>query len=130
LKLKPPFDTPSLELRNRCSTPELRWHKGIIANTIVNDQRFLHNSQSCSNRAIQQRFPLKQAVDSYLLSFKVEGKSLATIEVYRSKLYLFLWYCQHFNLPDDVNAIITNHIREFWAYLRDNPIRFGGNTTQ
>jgi hypothetical protein len=50
--------------------------------------------------------------------------------VYRSKLYLFLWYCQHFNLPDDVNAIITNHIREFWAYLRDNPIRFGGNTTQ
>ena len=60
----------------------------------------------------------------------MEGKSLATITAYKSKLYPFLWYAKHNSLPDDVTAITTQHIREFLAYLRDNEVRFGGNHSQ
>jgi site-specific recombinase XerD len=59
----------------------------------------------------------------------VEGKSLETIQAYKSKLYPFLLYAEHYNLPDDVCSVTTGHIREFLAYLRDNSIRFGGKNT-
>jgi len=72
---------------------------------------------------------LREAVDGYLLSCKVEGKSLATVHAYRSKLYPFLWYCRTYNLPDDIADISTQDIRGFLAYLRDNAVRFGGKST-
>jgi len=37
---------------------------------------------------------MKQAVDSFLLSCKVEGKSYGTIECYADKLKGFLWYAR------------------------------------
>ena len=35
---------------------------------------------------------IKQAIDGFLLSCKVEGKSYGTIECYSDKLKGFLWY--------------------------------------
>jgi len=67
---------------------------------------------------------IKQAIDSFLLSCKVEGKSYGTNECYSDKLKGFLWYATNYNWPDDVNAITTNHLREFLAYLRETPHRF------
>jgi len=62
---------------------------------------------------------IKQAIDGFLLSCKVEGKSYGTIECYSDKLKGFLWYATNYNWPDDISAITTQHIREFLAYLRD-----------
>ena len=67
---------------------------------------------------------IKKAIDSFLLSCKVEGKSYGTIECYSDKLKGFLWYANNYNWPDDISLITTNHLREFLAYLRDTPHRF------
>ncbi len=67
---------------------------------------------------------IKQAIDSFLLSCKVEGKSYGTIECYSDKLKGFLWYATNYHWPDDITLITTNHLREFLAYLRDTPHRF------
>jgi len=67
---------------------------------------------------------IKQAINDFLLSCKVEGKSYGTIECYADKLKGFLWYTREYNLPDDITLITTNHLREFLAYLRDTPHRF------
>ncbi|MFC2024290.1 tyrosine-type recombinase/integrase [Chloroflexota bacterium] len=66
----------------------------------------------------------KQAIDEFLLSCKVEGKSYGTIECYSDKLKGFLWYATNYNWPDDITAITTNHLREFLAYLRETHHRF------
>ena len=70
------------------------------------------------------KISIKEAIESFLLSCKVEGKSYGTIECYSDKLKGFLWYCNNFNLPDDIKAIETNHLRQFLAYLRETPHRF------
>lgn len=67
---------------------------------------------------------IKQAIDGFLLSCKVEGKSYGTIECYSDKLKGFLWYTTNYNWPDDITAITTNHLREFLVYLRETPHRF------
>ena len=67
---------------------------------------------------------IKQSIDSFLLSCKVEGKSYGTIECYSDKLKGFLWYATNYDWPDDITAITTNHLREFLAYLRETPHRF------
>ncbi|MFC1914463.1 tyrosine-type recombinase/integrase [Chloroflexota bacterium] len=67
---------------------------------------------------------IKQAVNEFLLSCKVEGKSYGTIECYSDKLKGFLWYATNYEWPDDITAITTNHLREFLAYLRETPHRF------
>lgn len=43
---------------------------------------------------------MKQAIDSFLLSCKVEGKSYGTIECYSDKLKGFLWYATNYDCPD------------------------------
>jgi site-specific recombinase XerD len=67
---------------------------------------------------------IKQAINGFLLSCKVEGKSYGTIECYSDKLKGFLWYATNYDWPDDIEAITTNHLREFLAYLRETPHRF------
>jgi site-specific recombinase XerD len=67
---------------------------------------------------------IKHAIDGFLLSCKVEGKSYGTIECYSDKLKGFLWYATNYEWPDDISAITTNHLREFLAYLRETPHRF------
>jgi integrase/recombinase XerC len=67
---------------------------------------------------------IKQAIGEFLLSCKVEGKSYGTIECYSDKLKGFLWYATNYHWPDDIEAITTNHLREFLAYLRETPHRF------
>ena len=67
---------------------------------------------------------IKQAIDEFLLSCKVEGKSHGTIECYTNKLKGFLWYATNHDWPDDISLITTQHLREFLAYLRDTPHRF------
>ena len=62
---------------------------------------------------------IKQAIDSFLLTCKVEGKSYGTIECYQDKLKGFPWYCNNYDVPDDIEAIETNHLRLFLAYLRE-----------
>jgi len=70
---------------------------------------------------------IKQAIDSFLLSCKVEGKSCGTIECYTDKLKGFLWYTTNYQWPDDIKAITTDHLRQFLAYLRETPHRFNSN---
>ncbi|MBN1161914.1 MAG: phage integrase N-terminal SAM-like domain-containing protein [Dehalococcoidales bacterium] len=67
---------------------------------------------------------LKQAIDEFLLSCKVEGKSYGTIECYTDKLKGFLWYTRNYKWPDNIKAITANHLREFLVYLRETPHRF------
>ena len=67
---------------------------------------------------------IKQAINEFLLSCKVEGKSYGTIECYSDKLKGFLWYATNYDWPDDIEAITTNNLREFLAYLRETPHRF------
>jgi hypothetical protein len=45
---------------------------------------------------------IKQAMDEFLLSCKVEGKSYGTIECYSDKLKGFLWYATNYDWPDDI----------------------------
>lgn len=67
---------------------------------------------------------IKQAINEFLLSCRVEGKSYGTIDCYSDKLKGFLWYATNYNWPDDITAITTNHLREFLVYLRETPHRF------
>ena len=53
---------------------------------------------------------VKQAIDGFLLSCKVEGKSWGTIACYRDKLKGFLWYTTTCNWPDDISEINTQHL--------------------
>ncbi len=78
-------------------------------------------SKSIVNRKV---VTVKQAVDSFLLSSKVEGKSYGTIECYTDKLKGFLWYTINYHWPDNIKAITTDHLRQFLAYLRETPHRF------
>jgi hypothetical protein len=48
---------------------------------------------------------IKQAVDSFLLSCKVEGKSYGTIECYTDKLKGFLWYAANNKWPEVIDHI-------------------------
>ena len=50
-------------------------------------------SKSTSTRKV---ITIKQAIDSFLLSCKVEGKSYGTIECYSDKLKGFLWYATNY----------------------------------
>jgi len=54
---------------------------------------------------------VKQAIDGFLLSCKVEGRSYGTIDCYADKLKGFRWYATNYNWPDDVSAITTQHLR-------------------
>lgn len=67
---------------------------------------------------------LEEAIDGFLLSCKVEGRSYGTIECYTDKLKGFLWYANNYDWPDNVSEITTNHLRRFLAYLRETPHRF------
>jgi len=67
---------------------------------------------------------IKQAIDGFLLSCKVEGKSWGTINCYADKLKGFLWYATNYDWPDDISEITTQHLREFLGYLRETPHRF------
>ena len=69
-------------------------------------------------------FTLKQGIENFLLSCRVEGKSTGTIGCYTDKLKGFLWYAQNYNWPNDIKDITTQHLREFLAYLRDTKHRF------
>ncbi len=70
---------------------------------------------------------IKEAINSFLSSCKVEGKSSGTIKYYSDKLKGFLWYTINFDFPGDITAVTTQHLREFLAYLRDTEHRFDSN---
>ena len=76
------------------------------------------------NAASKKVTTIKQAIDSFLMSCKVEGKSYGTIDCYTDKLKGFLWYATTHDWPDDITAITTDHLREFLVYLRETPHRF------
>jgi len=65
--------------------------------------------------ADKKAITIKQAIDSFLLSCKVEGKSYGTMECYADKLKGFLWYANNYHWPDDIRLITTDHLREFLA---------------
>jgi len=55
----------------------------------------------------------KQAIDGFLLSCKVEGKSYGTIECYSDRLKGFHWCATNCKWPDDKVEITTQHLGEF-----------------
>jgi integrase/recombinase XerC/integrase/recombinase XerD len=67
---------------------------------------------------------IKPAIDGFLLSCKVEGKSYGTMDCYADKLKGFLWYSENYNWPDDISEITTQNLREFLGYLRETTHRF------
>ena len=99
----------------------------FVFNTHRKDQGIEPNRQSYSNTKPDQGIPLKQAVDSFLLSCKVEGKATGTIHCYTNKLKGFLWYAENYKLPNDITAITTQNLREFLVYLGDNEHRWGSH---
>ena len=70
---------------------------------------------------------LKEAINNFLMTCKVEGRSNGTIECYTDKLKRFLQYAKNYNWPDDVSAITTQHLREFLVYLSETALRFNSN---
>ena len=48
----------------------------------------------------------KRAIDEFLLSCKVEGKSYGTIECYSDKLKGFHWYASNYHWPDDIKSFL------------------------
>jgi integrase/recombinase XerC len=76
------------------------------------------------NTNIKTKTTIKQAIKSFLLSCKVEGKSYGTIECYTDKLKGFLWHATNYQWPDDIKLITTDHLRKFLACLRVTPHRF------
>ena len=110
-------------------------HKPLVASSILaaatttlktphKEQGTTQNPQTYLRTSTEQGISIKQAIDSFLLSCKVEGKSHGTIECYTDKFKGFLWYSRNYNWPDNMALITTNHLREFLAYLRDAPHRF------
>jgi hypothetical protein len=67
---------------------------------------------------------VRRAIEGFLLSCKVGGKSYGTIECYYDKLKGFLGYATNYEWPDYITAITTNHLRGFLAYLRETPPAF------
>ena len=58
------------------------------------DQGNTRNPKAYSHTSSDQGIHLKQAVENFLLSCKVEGKSYGTIECYSDKLKGFSMVCQ------------------------------------
>ena len=54
--------------------------------------------------AAERAKTIEEAVESFLLSCKVEGKSYGTIECYTDNLKGFLWYANNRDWP-----VITNN---------------------
>jgi len=67
-------------------------------------QGITSNPQAYSHRDNGQGMPLKQAIQNYLLSCKVEGKSEGTIVGYSKKFKAFLWYASNCNFPDGITC--------------------------
>ena len=79
-------------LRNRCSTSELRWHSEsdrIIPESQPDEQRFTPRPQSCASTTTEQRFSPREAVDSCLLSCKVNEESGSTATLL--SLVIYTW---------------------------------------
>jgi len=92
--------------------------------TSSEDQGTTQNLQVSSHISSDQGIGVKQAVEGFLLSCKVEGKSYGTIEGYTDKLKGFQWYARNYHWPDNILEITTNHLREFLVYLRESKHRF------
>jgi len=95
-------------------------YKSSQVNQVTNQ-----NQQAYPRLPIEEGIHLKQAIDGFLLSCKVEGKSYGTIDCYSTKLRCFLWYARTYNLPDNVCLITTQHLREFLVYVRETKNRWG-----
>lgn len=67
---------------------------------------------------------IEQAVESFLLSCRVEGKSYGAIECYADKLKGFQWYADTHNWPSDIREVTTDHLQEFLVYLKETSHRF------
>ncbi|MFC1958941.1 tyrosine-type recombinase/integrase [Chloroflexota bacterium] len=67
---------------------------------------------------------IKEAINGFLLTCKVEGKSYGTIDCYSDKLKGFLWYATNYDWPTNITEITTQHLREFLVYLRETDHRF------
>ncbi len=65
---------------------------------------------------------IKQVIDGFLLSCKVEGKSYGAIDCYVDRLKGFLWYATNYNWPDGISEITTQDLREFLGYLRETAL--------
>ncbi len=69
---------------------------------------------------------LVKLIEGYLITLKSEGKSPQTISYHTQLLRDFLWWCEQYTLPQDVEHITTSHIRHFLTYLQREPVRWGG----
>ena len=50
-------------------------------------------------------------IGGYMLNFRCEGRSQATIKDYQYRLRCFLWFCRTNDCPDAPHKIGAHHIR-------------------
>jgi len=79
---------------------------------------------------MEQRTPVKEVIDGFLLDCKVTGKSPKTTAFYKEKLSKFLWFCDAYHFPDAIEEITSQHIKSFLGYLRDSEHRYNSNHPQ
>ncbi len=67
-----------------------------------------------------------EAIDSFVLSLRVEGRSQATLSSYGSIFRGLKWYADSHDWPD-MAQVTTVHMRKFLVYLQETDHRFGSN---
>ena len=85
------------------------------ANDTANYLSTTHNSNT------QLAVPLHRLIEGFLLSCKVENKSLSTISFYKNILDKFQWFFNKYGI-DEINVMA---IRRFLGYLKNwsEPLR-------
>jgi site-specific recombinase XerD len=63
--------------------------------------------------------PLSEILQAYLLSAKVDEKSMATIDSYNERISVFIRFLETNKLPLDPIYLNSFHVRLFLGYLRD-----------
>ena len=81
----------------------------------------LEHLSTRSNSYTQIAIPLQRLIEGFLLSCKVENKSLATISFYKNILDKFQWFYNKYGI-DEINVMA---IRRFLGYLKNwsEPLR-------
>jgi site-specific recombinase XerD len=79
-----------------------------------------------SNSYTQLAIPLHRLIEGFLLSCKVENKSLATISFYKNILEKFQWFLSKYV----IETIDATTIRQFLGYLKDTNNRWDSDNTR
>ncbi len=103
----------------------------ISPGSVINYSRqfgvYSHRTQTVTNNL--QDSELKQAIENFLITKQVGGKTKSTIEFYSNNLRRFLWWLEQEGIPGKVSILTPVIIRKFLYYVQTSSERFGGLST-